>query len=659
MSLTNVLSPISLGPVRIKNRIFRSAHSTAYGSTMGARRIAYHEARARGGVGLTVIEALSVHPSSPLAMPMLNFWSGEENGDGYRRLVDACKPHGMALFQQLYHVGANVAPPDGSPPWSPSDMPGVLTGVVPIRMTKAMIDSVVEGFIDAAVRCAGYGLDGVEIHTAHGYLLGEFLSPNTNKRDDDYGGSFENRTRIVHEIATGIRAAVPNGIAIGLRAGDDLTKGGFRAPDYLRLTRDLQAAGLIDYVSLSVGNYTSIDKMFGGMNQPTGYELPYSEQVSRHVDLPALVIGRFRTLEEADQVIRDGAADMVGMTRAHIADPDIVRKTMEGRALEVRPCIGCNQACVARIAVGAPLGCAVNPAAGFEEELGEDRLIRAETPRTVVVVGGGPAGLEAARVAALRGHKVVLFEARNALGGSLRFAAQAPTRQTIGDILAWLEQEVYRLGVDVRLNSYAETGDVEAESPDVVIVATGSTPRMDGIQLVAPGEPIRGTEQPHVHSSLDILEGAPLGAGRNAVVLDDVGHYEAVAVAEHLLSRGLDVTYVSTKPSFAPDSEWSMMSEPALKRMTPKGLRVHVRTRLTEITRNSVIAVPTYLDSESNMREEIPADLVVLVSHNRPAYDVAEGLAGSAFPVEVIGDALSPRYLQTAIREGHLAGARI
>ena len=657
MTLKHVLTPIRLGGAEIKNRIFRSAHSTGYGAEVGDRLIGYHAARARGGVGLTVMEALSVHPSSPLVFPMLNLWSGRETGDGYRRLVDACRPHGMRLFQQLYHIGSNVAPPDGSPPWSASDVPGVWAGVVPLPMTKLMIDEVVEGFVRAATQLEAFGLDGVEIHAAHGYLLAQFLSANTNKRTDGYGGSFGNRTRIVFEIARGIRAAVSDNFAVGVRVGDDLTPGGFGAADYLTLCQQLKAEKLIDYVSLTVGNYSQIDKIFGGMHEPAGYEMPFSERISRKVGLPALVIGRFRTLEEADQVIREGAADMVGMTRAHIADPDLVRKTMGGRPLEVRPCIGCNQACVANIAVGQPLACTVNPGAGHEMTIGDDRLQSVEAPATIAVVGGGPAGLEAARVAALRGHHVILFEARSVLGGSARIANLAPSRQAIGDILAWLEQEVYRLGVDVRLSSYVDADDLEDLDPALVIVATGSLPRQDGVQVIAPGEPIAGFDQPHVVSSHDLFENPDRDWGKAAVVIDDLGHYEAVAAAEQLIAHGLAVSFVTTQTSFAPRTEFALMNEPALRRMTPQGLKVLPRTRALAITSKSVIVAPTYLPTQSNIREELAADTVVFVGHNRPAADLADALKASGRKVALVGDALSPRYLPTAIREGHLAGA--
>jgi 2,4-dienoyl-CoA reductase-like NADH-dependent reductase (Old Yellow Enzyme family)/thioredoxin reductase len=656
MALTHVLTPITIGSLTLKNRVFQSAHGLGYGFDINARRIAYCAARARGGVGLMVIEGSSVHPSSPLMPNCLHLWSGHETGDGYRRLVDTCRPLGMALIQQLHHAGSNLAPLDGSPPWSASDIAGPLTGVVPLPMTQAMIDTVVAAYGEAAAQCERFGIDGVEIHIGHGYLIGQFLSPAMNNRQDDYGGPFENRARFAFEVAAAVRAATSRNFVVGLRIGTDLNVNGLGLDESLRVAQEFERRGWVDYVSLTLGSYQSIDKIVSGMHEPTGYELPYSEPITRQISLPTMVIGRFRTLQEADQVIRDGAADLVGMTRAHIADPQIIRKTVEGRALEVRPCIGCNQGCIGQVMLGAPMGCAVNPAVGFEETLGDDRTEPAAVARTVVVVGGGPAGLEAARVAALRGHKVILFEARPHFGGSLRLASMAPTRQTLADLVAWLEQEVYRLGVDVRLSNYVDAPDVTRVAPDLVVVATGSTPRMDGIQLAAPGEPIIGFDQPHVLSSVDLFENPQRSLGKSAVVIDDVGHYEAVAAAEYLLSKGLSVTFVTTQMSFAPRSQPAFMAVPALRRMLPKGLRLMVRSRALEITGSSVIVTPADIETSAQLREEVAADCVVFVSLNRPETGLVPDLEAAGIAVTLVGDALSPRFLPTAMREGRLAG---
>jgi hypothetical protein len=310
--------------------------------------------------------------------------------------------------------------------------------------------------------------------------------------------------------------------------------GGTGIEENLKAARFLEERGLIDYVNISIGNYQTFTRIVAGMHEPMGYELPTSTPISRSVRSPTIVTGRFRTLEEGDQVIRRGDASMVSFVRALIADPDMVAKSAAGRADEVRPCIACNQGCLAR-AMEAPyrMGCAINPGAGFELTLGDERLVAASVPKRVLVVGGGPAGMEAARVAALRGHKVTLAEAGPNLGGAMIAAARAPTRHGMGDFTLWQEREIYRLGVEVRLSTYLEADDIGANEWDTIIVATGSVPRMDGVQNSNPGEPIEGIQQAHVISSSDLMLGSGPQLGQHAVVIDDAGHYEGLRHAPY------------------------------------------------------------------------------------------------------------------------------
>ncbi len=657
MALTHVHTPIRLRNLEIRNRVVRSAHGTNLGGgTINEDLIAYHEARAKGGVGLTIMEVMGVHPSGP--GPLCSFDPALD--DLYPRMTERLRPHGMKLFQQLWHAGHNILPVDGSPPWSASDIPSPAVGIAPIPMTKGMIDTIVDAYADAAQKCEKWGLDGVELHGCHGYLPAQFLSPNANKRTDDYGGSFENRARFIMEIMAAIRARVSDDFVVGIRVAHDDTVGGIDADDYRRLSLMLEERGLVDFVNVSMGNYHSFPKMIGGMHEPVGYELATSTPVTRALKTPTMVIGRFRTLEEADAVIRAGDADMVAMTRAHIADPDLVNKTLAGHPEQVRPCIACNQGCVGNLLGPAgKLGCVVNPAVGYEKAVGDDRLIPAATPGKVIVIGGGPAGMEAARVAALRGHHVTLFEAEAALGGQLKIAAKAPTRHGIFDIAAWQEQEIYRHGVDVRLSSYVDADEIMAEAPDAVIVATGAHPRMDGIQLSNPGEPVEGFDHPKVISSIDLLTGARADLGRTAVVIDDAGHFEAIAAAEHLVSRGLSVTFVSRHTAFGPGVETALMTEPALQRLSKGQCTVLTRTRALAVDDEGVLVGPTYLPKTSNQRTRVPADTVVFVSINRPNRDLYDVLMEKGVNVRVVGDANTPRYLQMAIREGHLAGAAV
>jgi 2,4-dienoyl-CoA reductase-like NADH-dependent reductase (Old Yellow Enzyme family)/NADPH-dependent 2,4-dienoyl-CoA reductase/sulfur reductase-like enzyme len=657
MTLSYVLSPIRIAKVEIRNRVARTAHSTNLGAgTVNDDLIAYHVARGRGGVGLSIVEILSVHWSTPGS---INIFATDIEG-GYRKLVESVRPTGMKLFQQLWHAGHNSAPVDGSPPWSSSDLPGLLVGQPAIPMTKTMIDEIVGAYAEAARRCEAWGLDGVEVHGAHGYLPQQFLSPALNRRTDQYGGSFENRIRFLHEIMTAIRRSVSKGYPLGIRVAPDAIAGGVGVEENLAVARFLEERGLIDYVNISLGNYQTTAKMIGGMHEPAGYEMPTSTPIARGVKLPTIVTGRFRTLEEAEQVIRAGDASMVSFVRALIADPELVNKTAAGHPEQVRPCIACNQGCSARL-FEPPyrMGCAINPGAGFETTLGEDRLIPVDRSRRLLVVGGGPAGMESARVAALRGHEVVLAEAGPALGGAILAAARAPTRHGLRDLTTWQEAEIYRLGVEVRLSTYMEANEIVGEHWDAVIVATGSTPRMDGMQNSNPGELITGIDQPQVISSIDLMLGSRSNLGRTAVVIDDAGHYEGLAVAEYLATRGLEVNFITRHISVGPRIENAWMVEPALTRLAATRFTAHVRSRALSISSGVVVICPTYLPITTSRTVVLPADTVVFVSLNHGNRRLYDDLAGRISDLRIVGDANSARHLPTAVREGHLAGAAV
>jgi hypothetical protein len=513
---------------------------------------------------------------------------------------------------------------------------------------------IIDAFAAAAWRCREGGLEGVEIHGAHSYLVHQFLSPIVNHREDRWGGSLENRMRFLQEVLRAVRKRVGRDYVVGVRLSGSQAKGSITEADLQQVIQALIAEDLIDYVNASFGDYYDPQYMVGTMAEPMGYMLPWSSQLTQGVPLPRIVAGRFRTLDEAQQVLNEGVADMVGMVRAQIADPNLVRKTREGRAEEVRPCIACNQGCVGGLFRDVWLGCTVNPAVGFETYLDEGLIGPAERPRKVLVVGGGPAGMEAARIAALQGHKVVLAEASGKLGGAVNAAKRAPVLHTIGDIIDWQERELYRLGVEVRLGSYMEADDILAEGADTVIVATGSSPRMDGVQTLRPGEPAAGVHLPHVLSSIDLLMGTNRSLGSSAVVLDDTGHYEAIAAADELFARGLSVTWVTRFPSFAPHMQLNYRGETALQRFynQEKDFTLLVNHHLAEIREREAVVHPVKAPSK---RAVVAADTVVLVTPNFPLRSLYDEIRHRHRDVHLVGDALAPRDVQYAIADGHRA----
>ncbi len=647
-ALQRVWQPIRIGSVEIPNRVARAANTTSVFPTgVDEQFIAYHLARARGGVGLSILEAASVHDSS-----MLSYRIDDAVCRGYENLMRAVRPHGMRVFQQLWHGGHHIPGFGGRLPWAASDVPSPFTGLVGLPMGRAEIAEVVAAFATAARRCRDAGLDGVEVHGGHGYLIQQFLSPLTNTRDDEYGGSLENRMRFAIEVLTAVRAAVGPDYPVGIRLSTSTASGNLSSLDLAQLARRLEDLRSISFLDLSHGDYYAMDRMTATLADAAGYEIEPNRALLEAVKIPRMITGRFRTLEEIETVLRAGDADLVSMVRAQIADPDIVRKTREGRVDEIRPCIACNQGCVGGLLQVGRLGCAVNPAAGNEQQLDESQLTRAAHSRRVMVIGGGPAGLEAARVAALRGHSVVLAEAGPRLGGALCAAKRAPRLQGIADITDWLEREVYRLGVAVRTGSFVEADDVVAESPDHVIVATGATSRGSGVQASDPGRRPAGCDLPQVCDASELLQRSaePL-QGRTAVVFDDVGHYEAVAAAEHLVEGGATVVFVTSLPAFAPKMNGTFRHDVALKYLYRGRFSVRVGHRLAQITPKQCEIVPL----RGEAVEIVAADLVVLVTHRAPARALYDQLRALGISAQLVGDAASPRTLQDAIREGHLA----
>jgi 2,4-dienoyl-CoA reductase-like NADH-dependent reductase (Old Yellow Enzyme family)/thioredoxin reductase len=600
---------------------------------------------------MSIMETAPVHPSSVQQdIPSLS----DEVIEGYQRIADAVHAHGMKIFQQLWHGGHCSPNPMGGPPWSASDVPNPVIGLVPVPMSKGMIDEVVAGFAATARRCKEGGLDGIEVHAAHGYLPAQFFSAATNKRDDEYGpDSLENKTRFCREILIAIRAEVGPDFPICVRlVADEEYEGGMTADDAIEIAKLLEPH--IDLLNVSLGGYYRPFKMLSPMDDPLGYELPKTRLVTREINVPTIVTGRIMTLDHASQIVADGTADMVSMVRALIADPELVRKSREGRTAEVRPCIGSSQGCVG----GAPrFNCVVNVGAGTERTVSADVVDPAPVTKRVMIAGAGPAGLETARMAALRGHEVSVYEMTNKVGGQVAIAASAPHRSDVGAITAYLAAELERLGVPVTMRTFVEPELVATVKPDVVIVATGSTPRRDGFQASRPAYELPGVEQPHVYTSWDVFGfGGQARVGSRAVVYDDSGSYESICVSEELLERGAEVTLVTRHSELAatvPQAARGMYLQtgPARERLLPNP-RFHLLTDryLVEITATDVEVGFAFGGTSSRSRH--PADTVVLIGHNHPNRELAEALSGNGIPVHVIGDAAGGTSLQGALHQG-------
>jgi 2,4-dienoyl-CoA reductase-like NADH-dependent reductase (Old Yellow Enzyme family)/thioredoxin reductase len=649
-----ILSPIRIGGVEMPNRIVRTAHATSFSREyINDDLIAYHLERAKGGAGLSIIEGASVHHSSTFALSVRD--------DGaivpMRRLVKAIASTGMKLFQQLWHGGYTDPSANGGLPWAASALPGRYAVAPPIPMTTDQIGELIDAYGKAAVRVEEAGMQGAEILAGNGYLFSQFFSPVLNRRTDEYGGSFENRIRFLLEALRAIRAATSSAFALGIRIGDSSDQRILSAEDANSIALRAQAEGLVDFVNITHGDYYFHVDRYAGMDQPVGYQLPVSEVIAKGISVPRIIVGRYATLDDAEHALKTGAADLANIVRGMIADPMLVVKAREGRGSEVRPCIGCNQGCIGGVFSGR-MGCAVNPAVGSEATLSDDTIVKTANPRKVLVVGGGVAGMEAARVALLQGHRVTLVEATSDLGGLLNYARQMPKLHAIGDIAIWLENEIYRLGADVRLSTYMDADDVLGEQPDVVIVATGSQPAdaREFTQTADPATKVRIAPDARVLTSLDLIRGARKEYGETALVFDDVGHYEAIGCCEMLINHGVNVTYVTRHLMFAPAMEATGRTQAALRRFHETGnFRIVTQAELVAVDKGRAEIKPLF----GARTEEIPADTVVVVSYRQSQNEIWQDLRTRVAQLHIVGDALSARDIQPAIREAHLAARSI
>ncbi|GGE21162.1 N-methylproline demethylase [Primorskyibacter flagellatus] len=615
MTTDPLLQPYTIKHLTLKNRLMITSHEPAYpeDGMPKDRYRAYHVERARAGVGLTMTAgSASVSRDSPPVFNNILAWKDEVVG-WMKALSDECHDHGCAVMIQLTHLGRRTRWDKGD--WLPVVSPGhdrePAHKAFPKKAEDWDIARIIRDYADAAERMQAAGLDGIELES-YGHLMDSFWSPMLNDLDAPYGGDLDNRMRFSFDVLRAIRDRVGDSFIVGIRyAGDEMMAGGLTRADGMEISRRLRDSGLVDFLNVVRGHIdtdAALTDLIPVQGMASAPHLDFAGEVRAETQFPTFHAAKIQDVATARHAIASGKLDMVGMTRAHMADPHIVAKIMRGEEDRIRPCVGANY-CLDRIYQGGMALCLHNPSTGREIEQPHD-LGRTDWPQRVVIVGAGPAGLEAARVAAMRGHSVTVHEAADRPGGQVRLTALTPRRAEMMQLIQWRVAECERLGVTFRYNSFAEADTVTAEAPDVVIVATGGLPHTG---IVTEGADL-------VVSAWDILSG-DVSPGRTVLIYDDAGDYAALQAAEKIAATGAAVEIVTRDRGFA--SEVMAMSlTPSLRVLQKHDVTFTITWKLGSVRRdgNGLTAV---LDSDYGAEtRERAVDQVVVNAGTRPLDDL-------------------------------------
>jgi 2,4-dienoyl-CoA reductase-like NADH-dependent reductase (Old Yellow Enzyme family)/thioredoxin reductase len=653
MSNLDVLwRPIRVGAVTARNRIYLPAHGVGlaadqYGS--------YLRARACGGVGLIIAHGMPVHPSTGAPggpEPWTRSWIPQ-----IAKVIAPPHAAGCPIFVQLAHLGPSAVRRTDElwgALWAPSPIPSPAHRIIPKAMDQAEIDELIDGFVVTAAHVQEAGGDGVELHAAHGYLLSAFLSPYWNRRTDEYGGDLARRARLILQIGAGIRARCGAHFVVGLKINVEeyLGAAGVTPPDAMQTLEHIHRSGLFDYFTMAHTDYHNNHRLIppssSRLESPPLAEAAKSARSAVRGEVPILMAGSINDIGVAADVVRRGEADLVGLARSHIADPEIVLKARAGRQDEIRRCVGANQGCWRRRLWGLPVICTANPTVGREDTWGAAASSPAATRHELLVIGGGPAGLKFAETAALRGHRVTLWESAETLGGQVRYAAALPDYGHWNRLIEDLGNSIKRLGVDVCLNTTATADRIAATAADTIVIATGSEWDTSGFSTFRPDRnAIRRVDGSQVLDPLSAIA-EPARCGANVVIVDDNGDYLPLGLARMLAVMGRKVTVVTHDDAVGhrlkPTHELAWI----YPRLIEEGIEVVTSSFIEQVAPHRV----ELSHSWSGRRTELAADTLILSMMRRSADGLFGELRGRRDRVIRIGDCVAPREVDDAIFEG-------
>ncbi|MEO8364445.1 MAG: mycofactocin system FadH/OYE family oxidoreductase 2 [Ilumatobacteraceae bacterium] len=652
MSNRFLWTPLQLGPVTVANRIVFSAHLTNYAldGKPTEQHAAYYAARARGGVGLIITEEHSTHPTDWPYEKLIHGFHRDVI-PGYRRMTSAVHEYRVPIFAQINHNGGQASSMYSRlPVWAPSAVADPLFREVPKAITRSEIVEVIAGYVRVAEHCAEGGFDGIELQCSHSSIVRGFLSPATNMREDEYGGSLKNRARLLLELVGAVRNAIGSGLALGVRlCGEEFIEHGTTIEDAVEVAKLVEETGNVDYINTSIGVATaSLFMIEASMHIPPGYAMFIPSAIRKAVDLPVIGVGRFKDPLQAERAIADGHCDLVGVVRGQIADPDFVAKARAGAPDDIRLCLSCNQECVGRMGLNRWLGCIENPHAGHENQLEKSTSPQlSTTPQNVVVIGAGPGGLQSAIAAARAGHRVSVYEQNKHAGGQVRLAASVPNRAEFGDLIRNQLAECKRLGVAIQCDVTVGMDLIEQLNPDSVIVATGSIPQR-------PWWLSDENSSAAVCDVRDVLDGTATPHG-DVIVVDEIGFHHATSVAELLADRGCNVEIITSAMVVGQDLGLTLDMENWWMRSSTKG--IIQSTDLVPVAMNG--RELTLLHHPTDTHQVRNVDWVVLAVPGKPLDEIYNVLKDRGKSVWRIGDCVAPRRAHAAVFEGDRVGSSL